>query len=1056
MPPSPEQRKQSSNDRRRDNKAKAFQRYVATRVLKDNNAESEEAIDPVEIRESFTDLSTREKADLLYEKLMAYVGTGRVLPSRETTQEDGTTDSHQATDGPKEGGILPGGAQAWFVDNQRIDPYLRAEIKTLWEDQDTRELVLRIYPEVRLATQHFRRSELGARYHELSDQVRAIEQQFQDLSQQLFLGKLSRPDQISSTRSWVGRLAKQLTQKREALRRIASLHHPDTNEPIPPTPEVTAIAAQIMYERLKEYHRQATEEGFVWIPSRVDIHHKTMAALQNGRWPVLVGEAGTGKSFQADAAARALTGSDPTHLACSSRTNETHIIADVAMQGDESYEEYKPPMQAFTGYTDSRNNQPAVPHGRIVRFDESGRLGDQGYAVIKELRQKKPGDLLHGKPVLPGAGAIWATNPVGPRYPDRRDPDPAMRRELSFIDVPYPDMDTDNPELYEFMTSQLFSQSGAVHVAETELTPAYTTVDIPEAEQTPLPDGRIPIQTQELIKDPTDNRHGTLYRLAFAIKAIEDAFVYGNTIDIPNDALRFITASDGTLQVTTTAGAGELLTLSTSTVTLGEIASWMHGFADRTLKDDASFHTQTLTEWIQKKLTIYLEQVDSADRAKLQAIMDLFHLFDPAPDVFSATPMTPERIGFLSPRVPRPLILKDPKPTAVEDSADRDAPEPEPTEPLQEYIDMEVMLTDGSTVKIQPAQWTFEHTAADETRTIDMCPSICFTIDEQQFVFAGELVDAEESREDKYVVKLPSQRADEALYKTMTREQIEAGTEFSVSVRLAHELMDIPERAEAGKRVFGPEEISKTFGVEILQLETPVIPFSQAELEQAKALNQMLILRIENGPDGNPMTMEQMETMFKDRWQQDGKGAVLNHNWDYTAEDFFKDPDQKPTLEWALVTREVIPASTEKNYVAQTEAMITYLRENIFGLQAGEELPSPYQEAIKEFERQKRVLATQAASSTQSDWQAAADTLAKLQITKLLRRTSAQVVYDLALVHDNTNERLLPNVYDWTRSQGSDRGLVGLGKFKSHGLNVFSLNPGRAYDAIGVVVSRSH
>ena len=108
------------------------------------------------------------------------------------------------------------------------------------------------------------------------------------------------------------------------------------------------------------------------------------------------------------------------------------MLEDLAVdQTGGSYKEYGPLMQAFTGFEDSRQKTPSYPTGRICDFEESGRLGPRAYSIIKEARGLTTGDPLNGKPVLPGAGAIWTTNPVGPRYPDRRAPDPAMRRELA-------------------------------------------------------------------------------------------------------------------------------------------------------------------------------------------------------------------------------------------------------------------------------------------------------------------------------------------------------------------------------------------------------------------------------------------------------------------------------------------------------------------------------------------------------------------------------------------------------------------------------------------------
>ena len=212
--------------------------------------------------------------------------------------------------------------------------------------------------------------------------------------------------------------------------------------------ENTDFAAIVSYEQLSGYHEQLNKDGFVWLPSRNEIQRKIVNALLNHRWPVLIGESGTGKSHQANAAAMELTGYGPTKVACSSKTGEIDLIKDIAMDRETggSYEAYGSLMNAFTGYENSMQEDSAFPTGRIIRFDEAYRMphDGSGYSIIKEARQLRPGDMFYGKKVLPGASAIWTTNPPGTRYPDRYVPDSAMRRELAEISVPYPEMSDEN------------------------------------------------------------------------------------------------------------------------------------------------------------------------------------------------------------------------------------------------------------------------------------------------------------------------------------------------------------------------------------------------------------------------------------------------------------------------------------------------------------------------------------------------------------------------------------------------------------------------------------
>lgn len=706
----------------KDRKAHLIRRYVENHVI---------ALGPTDQAEDlsgeFAELPTDQKANLLYDKLMSRFQALKVMREDKSRDPDARTEP--------------------------IDPYLISEIKTLWDDEATAELFCSRYGDARIEAQLYKLSELGTRYREINETISRKEKEFEDISQSLFLRRVSRPDQLSATRGKSERLAKELIRLRNERQKITEL------DGLPPIPENTAIAAHIAYERLADYHQQS-KEGFVWLDSRIDIHHQTMAALQNGRWPVLVGEAGSGKSEQADAAATALTGEVPTHLACSERTSERDMISDKEIDPDSggSFDAYGPVMQAATGYEDSRKTHPSSS-GRIVRFDESGRLGSQGYAIIKELRQKKPGDMLFGKPVLPGFGSIWTTNPVGPRYPDRNEPDPAMRRELAYINVDYPPQTAQNPELYEFMLANLIDENGHIAVSKSELAPAFEKmVFVPpqtlgqhieqtfprqftkeELDSLSSTDPRLISGQEELVSDPTDPKHGTLWRLAFAVRELQNAFDSGNDQNAPNDALKFISTPEGIIEI---SDHGEPLTLTTSTVTLGEVASWMKGFLDRKLKDNADFQTDNLSEWLRFKLENYLKQADEQDSGKIRAIFEHFHLFDTAIETKNGEPLTPREIGYLSPRVPRPLQLKHPEPENGEPEIAEAQPEPEPEVELNETI--ELMLEDGSKVLSKSENASF---IDRENKTVQLYPGNIFTLSGTKVRFKG-IVDNSDSRDE--------------------------------------------------------------------------------------------------------------------------------------------------------------------------------------------------------------------------------------------------------------------------------------------------------------------
>ncbi len=638
-----------------------------------------------EMRKHLDAMSPLAKAEALYEKVMAY-------------RQD-------------------------IKDKMQPSAELVAEIKILLEKPEVLSAALQVFSEAR-ADKHRHSytagpeqfgvsfSKISKGFKELGDKITAQEREFRSLEQSLFLKKITGKTNISAARSKAERLANQLLElkkERESLRHLEGMESLADN---------TDAVALEKYQTYKQYKEQMAK-GFVWLPSRLAVHQKTIAALQNGRWPVLVGEAGTGKSDQADAAALELTGYTPKEIQCEQNTGEKQLIGDFDIDPATggSFKNYGPLMQAFTGYADSREKVPTVPTGRIARFDESGRLGSRAYAVIKSVRQKREGDDFYGHPVLPGASAIWTTNPVGVRYPDRKAVDPAMRREIAEIYVDYPE----KAELYDFMIAALLDENGRIAIAKSELAPAYKEFAIEPPRE--LKDGSKIVEEQRLIEDPKSPEHGTLWRLAGAVKALQDSFVSGNdsgTGQAPATLLRYKESADGEIVI----GEGVPLTLSSSTITLGEVRSWMTGFSERLQKADAQFHTKTFTEWIQLKIATYIGQVDQADKKKVRAIFNYFGLSSPPPDTSNAAPISPKEIGYLSVEVPRPVRVV--KPVVVEEA---------PTEEKQvqgsreAYQETEVRLDTDESILIRPGEVKVdEFTFAQGTE---------FMIGDQVFVFEG-------------------------------------------------------------------------------------------------------------------------------------------------------------------------------------------------------------------------------------------------------------------------------------------------------------------------------
>jgi hypothetical protein len=262
---------------------------------------------------------------------------------------------------------------------------------------------------------------------------------------------------------------------------------------------------------------------------------------------------------------------------------------------------------------------------------------------------------------------------------------------------------------------------------------------------------------------------------------------------------------------------------------------------------------------------------------------------------------------------------------------------------------------------------------------------------------------------------------------------------------MAKEVMD--------EEFFGVQEVKKAFGIEVNPEGIPEIPFSREELEKAKELNQFLVLRVDTASDGKPLTLQKINEILKGKvsdgskllYADDGTGKIKSDSW-YKDEDFPK--TDKPKLAWALTSKEVIPNSTSKNYLNQTEELVGYLKNQVF---KGEEMPEEYKESIREFEKEKGEIE----KLMSSDWKKAAEKLSGLKINQMTRQNPAEVLYDIAIYFQNKGERILEKIYTWTARRDSDGRLVYVGNFDSDGVRVNFRRPALSYGNLGVAFSRS-
>lgn len=530
----------------------------------------------------------------------------------------------------------------------QVKPFNRrllARMKALWQNKETKDIFLEKYKEATLDFIASQKSPIGKQVLIAEQSHRKLTEEHKELTKTLFIdSSLSESDRIEALLE-LEEVVSKLKKQRAELQSASTLDDFHRNQ------ENCDVLALHQADKFREMRHQLDKDSFIWFESIIEIYQEALLSLTNGRWPLLIGEAGTGKSVLAVEIAKTLTGNPALLVACTPQTNERHLIAQLAMNANGTYEQYGAAMRALSGFNSSADEKMESETGRIVRLDELFKLGKDSplFAFLKELAGLKPGDIYRAKEVLKGYKIIATTNPTGTRY-GNPPPNPALIREFATIHVDYPKMTKDSPELFEMMIASLMNkESIIVGISKEEISPYFEEIN---ANQQLSADKRI-IKKWELVEDATDQRHGYLYRLAYAIRAVQDAFTFGSNQEKPEKILRKQT--DGTV---TGGDEGEPILLNNSTITPGDINDWLENFGERRKHLHQIGQTKSLSEYLQEQLKLYVKQADPNDRANLLLIFNHFKLLSDLPEIKPILPITLKEIGYLSPTVPRPFLFE--------------------------------------------------------------------------------------------------------------------------------------------------------------------------------------------------------------------------------------------------------------------------------------------------------------------------------------------------------------------------------------------------------------
>jgi hypothetical protein len=219
--------------------------------------------------------------------------------------------------------------------------------------------------------------------------------------------------------------------------------------------------------------------------------------------------------------------------------------------------------------------------------------------------------------------------------------------------------------------------------------------------------------------------------------------------------------------------------------------------------------------------------------------------------------------------------------------------------------------------------------------------------------------------------------------------------------------LDAATRALDGA-VLGPGALATALGFDPLAVlerseEAAVahIPFTAAELQQARSDGQMLVLRVPRDPDG-PLTIQRLVARLGaglDPQVHKGAGYLLRPEWTIDDQPFAT--AEVAPAGWWLVRREPLPATLNRAYEAQD-----------------------------------RVLGAPTAPG------------------RARRRSAIEIAFDTLCWERVHRERLLAGCWDWSRSVSTDQGFAALGEFGPQGLRLTAYSRAVKFGTLGVCPQR--